>query len=408
MDAFMRRLITVIFALVLCVYVGYQIYQTTYTDVEVTNAVSHTVYDTIEAEAFIVRDETVIHANSGGYVYYTLENGDRISKNGKIAQVYSDEFDALTHQKIEQLNDQIETLQAIEAQGMYDRTNLDVINDQLAAEIKSLILSTHKRNYEGLENKRFDLFQLLCKRQLTTGKMTSLADSIAALKAKRQELMATSTGAVATIKSPVAGYFISKTDGLEQIVSYDNVLSATPKEVEQALKTPSNESAYTDSVGKVAGDYQWYLLCLLDREETAGIGVGKKMSVKLPFVSTEPIPVTVVAVNKDRDGRAAVVLQCVNMSKELSDIRHESLQIHLHSYTGLYVQDSALQFKEKNEPGVFVRIGNTCVFRRVEVLYHSESGKYSLCAQKDESGYLKLYDDYITKGKGLYDGKIIR
>jgi len=407
-DVFLKRLVTVTFAAFLCVYVGYQIYQTTYTSVEVTNAVSHTVYDTIEAEAFVVRDETVIHANSNGYVYYTLENGDRISKGGKIAQVFSDESDALTHQKIEQLNDQIAILQNIESQGMYDRTNLEVINDQLSAEIQSLILATQERHYEVLEDTRFNLFQLLCKRQLTTGEMTSLSDSITALKAKRQELSAMSSGAVATIKSPVAGYFISKTDGMERLVDYDKVLSTTPEQIEQALATPSNESAYTDSVGKVAGDYQWYLLCLLDREDTAGIGVGKKLSVKLPFVSTEPIPVTVAAVNKDRDGRAAVVLQCVYMSKELSSMRHESIQIHLHSYSGLYVQDSALQFNEKNEPGVFVRIGNTCVFRRVEVLYHSESGKYSLCAQKDESGYLKLYDDVITKGKGLYDGKIIR
>ena len=408
MDIFMKRLITVLFAIILCVYVGYQVYQATYTSVEVTNAISHTVYDTIEAEAFVVRDETVIHANSNGYIYYTLENGDRISKNGKIAQVFSDESDALAYQKIQQLNDQIDSLQAIESQGMYDRTNLDVINGQLSADIQSLILSTQQRRYEELEDVRFNLFELLCKRQLTTGKMTTLADSIAALKNKRQELSATSNGAIATIKSPVAGYFISKTDGKEQLISYDTVLSTTPEQIRRALETTDNESAYTDSVGKVAGDYQWYLLCLLDREDTAGIGVGKKMTVKLPFVSTEPIPVTVAAVNKDRDGHAAVVLQCVYMSKELSSIRNEAVQIHLHAYTGLYVQDSALQFNEKNEPGVFVRIGNTCVFRRVEVLYHSESGKYSLCAQTDESGYLKLYDDIIIKGKGLYDGKIIR
>jgi len=32
-DVFLRRLLSVLFALVLCVYVGYQIYQSTYTSV---------------------------------------------------------------------------------------------------------------------------------------------------------------------------------------------------------------------------------------------------------------------------------------------------------------------------------------------------------------------------------------
>ena len=72
------------------------------------------------------------------------------------------------------------------------------------------------------------------------------------------------------------------------------------------------------------------------------------------------------------------------------------------------VPDAALQFNAENEPGVYVRVGNTIVFRKVKVRYHSETGRYSICEETDEDGYLKLYDDMVIGGKELYDGKIIR
>ncbi|MBQ8751552.1 MAG: hypothetical protein IJZ13_00425 [Clostridia bacterium] len=406
MDVFIRRLLSVLFALVLCVYVGYQIYQSTYTSVQVTDAVSYTVYDTIDTTAFIVRDETVIPSASSGYIYYTLENGDRIAKGGQIAQVFPSESDALIQQKLNELDQQIAALETIQSQGGYNRTNLDLINAQLSSTLQALVLSTQQRDYSLLHDTQFELLQLFCKQQLTTGKLTDLKSKIDLLKTERKQLAAGYSAARSTISAPVAGYFISQTDGLETTMDYDTVEKVMPTDVETALA--AGNTATLNSVGKVAGDYQWYLLCVLEQEQAAGIGVGKQMTVRLPFVSADSVPVTVAAVNKDREGRAAIVLKCIYMSEELAAIRRETMQIQLTAYSGLYVQDSALQFNADNETGVYVRVGNTCTFRKVEVLYHSESGKYSICAEGMGNGYLELYDDIIVKGKGLYDGKIIR
>ena len=406
MDGFLRRMLSALFAVAIGVYIGYQIYQTTYTSVEVSDAVSYTVYDTIDTEAFIVRDETVIRAASDGYVYYTLENGDRVAKGGEIARIFPSESDALTRQKLDYLDEQISALQAIGTLGSYNRTNLELIQTQLTDALHGLILSGRDRRYSGLPDTQFQLLQLFCKQQLTTGMLTDLKPKIDELKAERQALSSGYSPATSSVSSPVAGYFISRADGLEQAVDYARVTAVTPAEVKAALEKTGTAPA--DGVGKVAGDYQWYLLCVLSKEQVSGIGVGSRLSVKLPFVSAESVPVTVAAVNKDRDGSAAVVLQCIYMSEKLAAVRQETVQIQLKAYTGLYVQDSALQFNDENESGVFVRVGNTCVFRRVEVLYHSDSGKYSVCAANGGDGFLRLYDDVIVKGKGLYDGKIIR
>ena len=98
------------------------------------------------------------------------------------------------------------------------------------------------------------------------------------------------------------------------------------------------------------------------------------------------------------------------MSEELSSVRFAEVRILLKEYTGLYVPDRALHFGKNNESGVFVRVGNVLSFRNIRVLYYDETGHYSICEAptEEDRDYLRLYDDMVVEGKGLYDGKVVR
>ena len=60
MDTFVKRLITVLAALFLLVYVGFQVYQFLNTTIDVETVGSYKVYDTIEARGIAIRNETVL------------------------------------------------------------------------------------------------------------------------------------------------------------------------------------------------------------------------------------------------------------------------------------------------------------------------------------------------------------
>lgn len=85
MDTFVKRMITVLVALFLLVYVGFQAYQILNTSIEVETVGSYKVYETIEAQGLAIRNETVIRQESDGYLFYTTENGGRVAKDGAIA-----------------------------------------------------------------------------------------------------------------------------------------------------------------------------------------------------------------------------------------------------------------------------------------------------------------------------------
>lgn len=406
MDTFVKRMITVLVALFLLVYVGFQAYQILNTSIEVETVGSYKVYETIEAQGLAIRNETVIRQESDGYLFYTTENGGRVAKDGAIARVFPTENDAFSQQQLDLLDAEIETLRAINAQGTSNRANLSSINKQLNNAWLALVESAQSPSFITMPELRADLLALINKQQITIGKVENFNDRLAVLNSSRESLAGSFSKSTAEIRSPIAGYFVNRTDGFESSLTVEKATDMMPADVSRTLaESPAGE---TTGIGKVVGDYEWYLACVLPVEQASQLKEGAELSVRLPFVLNQAIPVKVAATNKDKDGQVAVIFESSQMSKELSSIRNEQVQIQIKEYEGLRVPDTAMQFNDKQEAGVYVRVGNALAFRRVNVLYHSEHDRYSICEQTDEAGFLRLYDNIVVGGKDLYDGKIIR
>lgn len=405
MNNVLKRLATIVAALALLLYVGYQGYQMLFSSVQTETVYSYSVYKTVDAQGLIIRSETPVTGQTNGYVYYSVANGERIAKSGKIAEVYKSEEDALAYQQLLQLDEEIADLEAIEAQGAANRVNLDLINKQMSSQVGDLVKAMHSSKVGDLQDARSQLLSLINKQQITTGKVSSFSECINSLKQQRSSLASSHAGAQSAISSPVAGYFVSEVDGYEETLPYDKAANMTVADIRKALtEKPSVDSS--QYIGKVVGDYEWYMACVVSEADAVHLRIGTSLTVLMPFVTDEAIPMEVVAVNQDKQGSVAVVFQCARMSEVLSSVRTETVRIQIERYEGLRVPKSALVFDENNEAGVYVRVGNTATFRKVNILYSASD--YSICEESSESGSLKLYDDIIIGGKGLYDGKIIQ
>lgn len=365
-----------------------------------------TAYQTLEATGVVYRDEMVITQTAGGYLFYTVTNGDRVAKQGKIADVFASESDALAQQQLDALDAELESLASINAQGTSNRANLAAINQQLNQTWQKLTSAARKNEITGIASLRSRLLTLLNKQQITVGRVENFDEQLAALRAQRTALAKSFKAASSGITAPVAGYFIGEMDGYESLCATKGVTSLTVAQVQKLL----NEAAPTapTGIGKVVEDYEWYLACVLPLEQAATVKMGAQLEVRMPFVSSEVIPMQVVAINKDTDGNAALVLQCTQMNQALSTARIEQVEIRLQQYDGIRIPDSALYFNEDQDPGVYVQAGNVLAFRRVRVLYHDANEKYSVCEITEDKKYAQLYDKIVVKGEKLYDGKLVR
>lgn len=406
MDTFIKRIITISLSLFLISYVIYQCVQVFYNPVKTETVYSSSEYKIIDAEGFTVRNESVITGKKKGYLFYTVENGNRVSKGGEVARVYPTEEDSHTQYQLDRLNESITQLKEIQNQGTAGKVNLDAIDKQIRQSISSLIISLNQPSLKDTDQWQLKLLSLMNKKQVTIGKASGFENRINELTKLRNQLAASFSVATASVKSPIAGYFVSKADGFEKSVDYNEALSLTPDRLRQLFEARPDQ-AESDVIGKVVGDYKWYLACLLPSAEAGELRQGSKPGLLLPFVTSEAIPSEVVAVNRDKRGYSAVIFECNYMSGELSAIRRESVQIRLRKYEGLRIPSSRVITNEDDVQGVYTLVGDMVVFKKIKILYAEPD--YVICEEiPGDKSYLQLYDDIIVEGKGLYDGKTVR
>ena len=401
----LTRLLSVMLVLALLFYVGYQLYRSLLGGVKTELVSLYSVYESIETEGIVFRTETVIPAVNSGYVYYTVENGTHVAKNGVIASVYPTAEDGLLEQQMADMDAQISLLRSIQTENISSHLTLDIVNMQLTSTVNSLSQDVTDGVFETASQAKSSLLSLLSKKQLITGKATDLSGTIARLESERKALAAGYHKAISTVKAPVAGYFADRIDGYETVLADVDPTTLTTAKMQELLEL--QPTAVSASCGKIVGGYEWFLGCIVPESYYNALAVGNSLSLRISFVRDDSIPVTVAACNKDGSGQLAVVFRCAYMSEELSTIRRETVQIQLVKHTGLKVPKRAIVIGDGMEAGVYVRSGNVVAFRKISQEY-SEPADYVICAVKEEKGWLHLYDDVIVGGRGLYDGKIIR
>ncbi len=411
MKDWLKRLGIILLAIFLLVYVGYQIFLVLYSNVTVETVVAYNVYDTVETQAIAIRNETQIEAQVGNnYLFYTLENGNRISKNGAVAQLYAEEETAGLQEQLALLDEDIALLESAQALAESEYADLEAIEQQLTRKVRQLVVYANGKSTEELRTMHAQLLSLMNKRQVIVGAVDNFTNRIEQLKSERNTLAGRVVAPVGVVRAPRSGYFVNRADGFETYFSVndDDVSALTAEEVQMALAaTPSASAA---CVGKVVAEYDWYLACSIDSQKAASLEVGDSLNIRMPFVTAETIPTKVLAVNQGENNQSALILKCSLMSETLSDIRIESVQLLMEEHNGLRIPDKALHFDQNNRAGAYVRMGTTITFRYVDILYHNEKDKYSICAIPNvaDKMYVQLYDDIIVEGKDLYDGKVVQ
>lgn len=405
MNQIWKRILIVLASLIFLVYIGFQVYNIFAGELQTETVELSVGYQTVETTGMVFRKETVLNQDAKGYLFYTVENGGRVAKSGTIALVFPSEEDAMAKQESDRLTEEIDTLVSINAQGTTNRANLSTINRQIRVEWLSLTREGQSAILSDVDSAGRRLLTLINKKQLTIGKEENFDARIAELKKEKQKLSSYKQ-ATSAITSPVAGYFISRLDGYESLLGTKGIADLSVDQLQKLFDT--QPPAATASLGKIVGDYEWYMACIVPLQSVASLKQGMNIEIRLPFVQSEAVPMTVTAINKGANDTAVLVLQCMNMSQNLSIIRNEQVEIRLKAYEGLRVPDESIRFNEKQEPGVYIRKGNYLEFRKIRVVYHDDEQKYSICALTEGKEYLQLYDKLVLRGDNLYEGKLVR
>ena len=388
--------------LLAAVFAVHQFISSVYSPVKTETAVFYSASDGLNITGLIIRSETLVTSSGSGVMHFVLEDGSRVAKDGVIANIYDSESASITLSKIDSVNTKIEDIEEMLSYNDLEAADLDMINARATQSLNNLIVSSASGNYGDLPELSDELLSALNRRQVAMGETTDFSAQLEQLKAEKNELSASLPAAKGTVKAAMSGYFVSKADGYETVLTCGNPESITP----EFMSSVSAAELPDGVIGKIVSDYEWYIAAEISINESLKYKEGDSLTIYTSVKSYPKLPVTVKKINiSESSSTAVVVFSCNEMNSELATMRSGPMTVVTKEYDGLRVPSSALRVVDSKR-GVYVLTGMQVKFVEVNVLYNDDS--YMICEkQTSDESVLRLYDEVIVKGKNLYDGKIV-
>lgn len=423
-----RKVGAVLLGALILFYAIYHVCVSVYVAVETETAVLSTLSDLYETEAYVIRNEKVITADTNGQVVdYAVEEGGKVSKGGTVANLYSSGDSITRQEQILRLETEISLLERLAGTKDSYAADPTVLNRQISDQLTELLAATTAGDFSKESEQRANLLFRLNQQALVTQDTFDYTARLTELKSQLESLRSNVSGSNGTITSESSGFFSKHVDGYENVFDYQKVEALTVEDLQKDVKP---EEIPDNAVGKVAVNHEWYIACVINAETALKLSNLGSVEVSFPSLSSTPVDAEIVAINQNSyDSDAALILKCSTVEADLITARHETIEINLLSYNGILVRQDAIHFEDveetienedgttstvvhKNVKGVYVLSADRLEF--VQIFTVVSANGYAVCKiEPDENDELytnntiQLYDKVVVKGSDLYDGKIL-
>ena len=397
--AFFLKLGVTLIALVFFIY---QTYSIVYKPITTSTALYYNTYDGIEINGYFVREETIIDYNITGNERYVAEEGEKISKGGTIAEVYSTAEIAETYEMIEKLSGEIEVLESINSVSDPSSVDLTTLSNRIKRSYINFLSFKDSGKYSDLDIHLSELLTQLNKKQILTGEVDGFDALLNSLKTEMSSLKKGLQGSLSKVAAPVSGFFIHQTDGLENILTFDAL-----EKIDESIFEEISNAEPINAFGKIVSSQNFYIIAQMTNDDYLNFSVGDNLNLRTPFVGNENLKTTVYDINISKDKNSAIlVLSCQTMNGQFATVRSAPLTIVTEEYEGIRISNNAVHYSE-GVPGVYVVQGSIVKFKPIDIVYRTET--FTLCKKSEDGNNVSivLYDEVIEKGKNLYDGKFI-
>ena len=396
--AFLKKAAVTALSLFFIFYVSYQVYLTSFEKVETETALEKTVNNSLFTTGFFVREEEYIVNSASGTVIPVAQDGKKVSSGDTVAVAFGSDASVEAYMRTQLLKAELERYTKLNSITPSSGIDADALDSSIGSAISDLVDKIDANDIGNLSSDYAALRDAVTKKQLILGENINFQDIIDGIN-NELELLEGRKLDHETINATGSGYYIANVDGYENAFDYKEVKNILPEQVD-ALLSGERAQVADDVMGKLVTGFNWYIVCKLEIEDIAELDVNSFVTVDFPYSSTEALKAQVVAVNVSGADTAAVVLRCNVMDEELANMRIEDIEIIFNSVTGFRVPAKAVR-EVDGVKGVYILRSNSVTFREINIVWAND--EYVIC--KDDE--VKLYDEIITKGKDLYDGKAI-
>ena len=385
-----------------------------------TVAYQYTSENAVTVSGYVVREEIEIGAD-GDLIYYTRSEGERVSKGGDVAIVYSNEQALRDANELRTMEHQLEQLlYAQSLAGSIQSTGS--LDKEVSAALSAFQAARAGGNLKHATDAAQTLRAAILRQSYAYTGTDELDRSIAELRSEIKALTATVSGSTKTVRAPRSGLFGSLVDGYESVLPPKSLANMTPEDYRDLAPEE------TTGVCKLVYGSKWYFVTLMRANDAKKLAAGGRVLLRFQTGLDRDLTLTVERISAEDSGQCLVVLSSEEGLNLTTLLRHQNAQIIFEQYSGIRVPRSAVRIvwetvtdadgnpvlnadgteKQRQVYGVYCMWGSTARFKKVNILWQED--EYMIVESVDADDPLRRLragDQVIIAAEDLYDGKVI-
>jgi len=354
-----------------------------------------TIYEKIESEAILIKDEKVYSAEGEGKLKIYTKEGQKVPVGQKIAEIYLLDDKSALMNRLEEVDRKIEVLSEVEGENLSSDRDLEKVENNLKDTIDEMQASIYNKEYDKAVLLKNELLTYYDKQKNISGDNTLVENSLDSLKQQREDIMKQINSNIIEYNSDRSGILSFKIDGYENKFTKSNRDAYGYKDFENLTEeykaVSNNENVEVGQpIFKIINNFEWYMLIKIDNiSNIESYEEGKSIVVSCKDIEGE-LKGRIIKIKKngnkgtilckfDRDFQYFYDKRIIDVDIILS--KHESYKIPRKALTEL-----------NGAKGVYIKdVSGIVKFRPVKVL--KEDDEYAYIRVGDKDGMLSLAKD---------------
>ena len=370
-------------------------------------------YETLSLDAYVFRDEHVIHSVSNGVNLYSATENEKLGLGATVATVYPAGTSTSVISQIEALETKSEVLTEASSRA-HLLLDSSIIDSMIDSSLSEYVGYTESGDLHSAIKSAKELLVNLSRKELRISTRNNYDSQIASLNAQRESLYRSLGAPLQVITTSAEGYFSRKCDGYEQLFSYDSVMSMSCADFNEIIEKMAGVYQPTNVAGKIVESTEWYFVCPTDHNTTDSFSVGAEYSVKFIENMGTSLPATLVRiVTENETDNALLVFKCTRMPPDFEFLRSQVIQISVSRISGLEIPRASVRFID-GDTYVYILHGEKIYRRAVEIIGTAGDSYFveddTEAREVDGVTYygIRLNDSVITYGTSLEHEKIYK
>ena len=396
--------LSVVLSIGLMLYIGYHLFYGLTQKTETATATVATVGSALEMDVYIFRDEDPLAISETGSFVPNVADGARVGIGRVVASLY-DAFSPDTVSQIAGLEKQLAVLEQIKNSNLSVR-DTSAIDGEIYDIVQNIAAASREGDGGNILSLRAALISEWNRRESLTGASSDIDGAIERLRAEKDSLTRSLGPCRRQITAPRSGYYYAACDGYEGTFTAAAAETMSLSEFRGLTRTDPDT---VENAGKLASSYTWYAVGVASRETGRTLIEGKVYPITFLYNEEKTLLLTLTRIVEE-DGQAMLVFRGDTLPTDFRLTRSQPVSMVCEEYTGLRIPASALR-SQGGVTGVYIRYGSTVYYRAVKIILEEEDWcLVEISPEEDPPDghtWLKQNDIVITKGRGLYDGRVL-